>query len=243
MKSNQGSPFLKAGKKPYVRCAGPALLYDAFEGTPETLRELKTDEILELIEGPREEIVKSELVLFGKSGGVSGWLTARDAAGVVYAEKDASLFVCRAAIAMTDNFEIAKSEVLRKVDVGEALESVGGTKKDSEVEITRMQFKAIRDGKVGWITLRGNQGTTYVESAKEHYVVRKAAPFRKELARDSAVLSALQPGAVVDAKEAKEDSPPAKVGVKARALEDGTVGWVSISDGDSVLKPFFYPKK
>merc|ERR1712190_461550 len=124
---------------------------------------------------------------------------------------------------MTDVFDIKKCNVVRKVDIGEALEVVGGQQKqDSDVDISRVKLRATRDGKEGWVTLKGNQGTEFVKKRAEHYVANQDINVRQGSGRDSAVVRQLKKGEVFEGKQApKEEKPEAKFGVKVRAFEDG----------------------
>merc|ERR1712019_279312 len=123
--------------------------------------------------------------------------TLRDASGFTTAQLCKGLYVCRSTIAMTDVFDIKSNcQVIRKIDVGEALEVIGKEKEkqDSSVEIFRLQFKAVRDGKQGWVTLKGNQGTVFVEPSSEHYVMTCNASLRTGRGSDSQVVRELQIG-------------------------------------------------
>merc|ERR1711862_146155 len=132
----------------------------------------------------------------------------------------------------TDVFDIKDCQVLRKVDVGETLEVVGEAKKDSAVEISRLEFKAIRDGKTGWVTLRGNQGTIFMEQSTSHYVLAGDAILRSSAARSSTTVRELQKGETVEATEApREDLPDSHILAKVRAVENSEVGWLCWAKG------------
>jgi len=185
-------------------------------------------EVLELLQGPREETPDPELIMqCVASKDDAGWITLKDSLGKEIATPSTALYVCKSTIAMTDVFDIKDCQVVRKVDVGETLEVVGEAKKDSTVEISRLEFKAIRDGKTGWVTLRGNQGTIFMEQSTSHYVLTDDATLRSSAARSSAIVRELRKGETLEATTApKEDRPDSTVLAKVRALEDAEAGWL-----------------
>jgi len=243
MKSNQGVVFLKPTEKPFLHASKPATMHSNFDSSSKEVRKLQQDEVLELLEGPREETVRSEVTLRGSANkdSTSGWITLKDASGTTFASASKNLYVCRSTIAMTDNFDIRSCKVVRKVDVGEALEVIGGQaeKEDSNIEIKRLQFRAVRDGKDGWVTLKGNQGTVFLEPSTSHYRVEKQVALREDAARDSAIVRQLEPGETFEGKEApREEKPDAKLGVLVRSTADSEKGWVLFFAGpDAPVRP------
>jgi len=235
VKGNQGTPFLKPRDKPFLVATREAAMHAEFNSSSPVVRDLVKEEALELLEGPRDEAVDTEMLLRARasSDGSEGYLVLRDAAGAASAELSTSLFVCRSTIAMTDVFNIEECKVVRKVEVGEALEVVGGKdeKGDDDKAIKRLQFRAVRDGKEGWVTLKGNQGTVYVEKSTSHYVVSREAVLREGTLRTSAALRPLKVGEAVEALDAPvEVKPDARMGVLVRA-QDGKSGWVVFEKG------------
>jgi hypothetical protein len=234
LKGNQGTPFLKETKKPFMHALREASLREKFDETSPLVRKLEIDEVVELLEGPRDWTAEPAVMLHVKASkdGVAGWVTLKDT-GVTFASPSKSTYVCRSTIAMTDSFDIQNCNIVRKVGVGEALEVVASddqAKPDTDKAITRLRFKAPRDGKEGWVTLKGNNGTIFVEMSKSHYVVDKDLPLRETITKGSALVRSLIIGEVLEALEpAKELKPEAKLGVKIRPLEDGKVGWVVVS--------------
>jgi len=228
--SNQGTVFLTPMDKPFVWCATDAALTDGAGSASKQVRALAKDEVLELLEGPREEIPDPELLVrcTASKDGAAGWITIRDATGTQAAKPSKGLYVCKSAIAMTDVFDIKNCAVVRKVDVGETLEVVGEAKEDSAVEISRLEFKAVRDGKKGWVTLKGNQGTVFVEGSTSHYTISSGVTLRAAASRDSAAVRQLAVGEKIEATEApREDQPDSRILARVRALEDSAAGWLS----------------
>merc|ERR1712012_1462717 len=134
---------------------------------------------------------------------------------------------------MTDVFDIKNNcQVIRKVDVGETLEVVGEEKQDSSVEIFRLQFKAMRDGKQGWVVLKGNQGTVFVEPSSEHYTMTCSISLRSNRGSDSAMIRELQVGEqIVSLEPPREEKPEARIVTRVRACDGSVSGWVSWNAG------------
>jgi hypothetical protein len=74
-------------------------------------------------------------------------------------------FICNAGVSLTDIFNIQADEckTLCKIEVGDILEAMDEPKAHDSLGISRMQVKKLPDGVTGWVTLQGNQGTTYLE--------------------------------------------------------------------------------
>mmetsp|Transcript_63686 Transcript_63686/g.177113 ORF Transcript_63686/g.177113 Transcript_63686/m.177113 type:complete len:1974 (+) Transcript_63686:72-5993(+) len=245
MKGNQGTPFLKKSEKPFMAVGDAVSLQTSLDVSSPLVRALQQDEVLELLEGPRVEAPAAELLLHAAAStdSAEGWITLRDSAGVTSASLSTDLFVCRSAIAMTDVFDIKSCKVVRKVSPGEALICIGGQKgkEDTDVEITRLQFRAAKDGSEGWVTLKGNQGTVFVEASKSHYVLDREAVLRASKDKSSAAVRKLAKGDVIGAKEKPlEERPASRFVVKARAVEDSASGWVTFEPtaGGAPLKPW-----
>jgi hypothetical protein len=89
------------------------------------VRTLASDEVLELLEVPREQIFPDTIrarVKVSKDDAV-GWVTLKDRKEVVYAETNPKLYTCTATIAMTDGGNIQECKVVRKLALGEMFEA------------------------------------------------------------------------------------------------------------------------
>ncbi|CAE8628687.1 unnamed protein product [Polarella glacialis] len=244
IKGNQGTAFLKPREKPLLWASGDAEMRMTCQSSSSTVRRMKKDEVLELLEGPREEVFEAELYLKGTASkdGAKGWILLREPAGSNSALQSTKFYKCRSTIAMTDSFDITSCKVVRKVAIGEALEVIGGQEEraDAEISITRLRFRALKDGKEGWVTLKGNQGTVFVEASTSHYVLEKATALRAAASADAAEIRSLEPGEALEAEgPPQEVTPDTKLVMKARSLEDWQAGWVSFVAGPGApLKPW-----
>jgi len=251
MKNNQGTSFLKAAEKPYMSCVtevplrakldlsstilGQANLLSSKEAV---LRQVRKDEVLELLEGPRELTAAPEVLVQGRAGIYEGWITARNVAGDTIAAPSQEIYVCKAIIAMTDIKDIKTCKPVAKVAVGQVLKVIGG-KEDGEGAITRLKFRAMHSGKEGWVSLKGNQGTDYLELSKSHYVLQQSTQLRAGPEAESALVRKLEVGEAFEAMSPpKEVTQDAQIGVLARAESDGEAGWVMFSSkGSCPLRP------
>jgi len=231
VKGNHGTPFLQEVEKPFYACNTEMSLETDFEGS-NAVRMLKEDEVVELLEGPRKEEVPDAIRAKVKaaSDGATGWLTLKNPRGVAFAEPNSNYYIITSSVALTDTLDIKNCSVVRKLSAGEALIVDGEPSPDNEANITRVKGKAAKDGKEGYITVKGNAGTVYAAPSEKYYAVVKEAPLHKQFKSDSAeTVRMLEVGEAVEVVEGprSETMEPA-VRVKGRALHDGAVGWIAL---------------
>jgi hypothetical protein len=197
------------------------------------IRELARDEVMELMEGPREDCADPDLLLHGKSvkDDATGWVLLSNAPGDPALTLAQDMYVCQSAIAMTDNLDIKNCSVLRKVDVGEVLKVIGKEEaKSDSMDITRLRFRAHRDGKEGYVTLKGNQGTVFLEKSTKHHVVGRQVALTTSSRKGAPVIRQLEVGEVFEACEKpKQGQDDVLMVLKARTLSDSLSGWVTYS--------------
>eukprot|EP00928_Gymnodinium_smaydae_P006786 TRINITY_DN1241_c0_g3_i4.p1 TRINITY_DN1241_c0_g3~~TRINITY_DN1241_c0_g3_i4.p1 ORF type:complete len:1829 (+),score=752.40 TRINITY_DN1241_c0_g3_i4:367-5487(+) len=109
-----------------------------------------------------------------------------DADGKLSAQEFQNIFreryTCKKSISLTDGFDVAEGKTVAKVEPGDVLETTGSTKAD-EAGMLRCECKLVEGGQTGWITLKGNQGTTYAD------VVLPITAYSKEM--DKAISDAV----------------------------------------------------
>lgn len=244
LKSGEGAPFLKPREKPFMWVSEPSTFlskdFEAEDGDApsKAVRELKQDELLELLEGPRKQEVAPELVLKAtvSKGAAAGWVTMRDAMGKTHASIAKDIYICKSIIAMTSHADIKDPacKVIRKVTVGEALHAAADAKPttDGDKGLSRMKFKALKDDKEGFVTLLGNEGKVFCEVSNSHYAMNCAGPLRRAAERSAEVVQELKKGEVFEAPAPPtEFQAEPRMGVKARAVEDEKTGWITFSAG------------
>jgi hypothetical protein len=239
LKGNQGTAFLEESLKPSYYATDTVTMQDGFasEGTNE-LRALKPYEVIEVLEGPKKEIVGSALRAKGKaSDGTVGWFTIKSKQGNDLAQPGKSTWSCTSAIALTDNMDIKACKVIRKLQKGEILSVLEGPTADANSGVERIRVKAKKDDKEGWVTTKGNAGTKYAEETGKCFIISKPTPLQKDFSSDSETIRMLADQEVVDLMEGPRDEqgePPVRI--RGRSLNDGAIGWVTLKGSN--LKPW-----
>jgi hypothetical protein len=238
---NQGTTFVEKIDKPYVVCEAEAPLQESCASSSADLRKLVAGEVLEMVEGPREETAVEITRAKGKSGkdGATGWVLFKDEHGQCFFESQ-KLMVCKKSGALTDGFDIAACSAIRKLDIGELLEMTEEPKEDEKRKVLRVHVKAKSDGKEGWVTVKGNQGTVYVEESKLHFNCSKEV----ELENDDGTTRNLEVGEPFELlMEPATEMRGGKLLAKVRSMNgsktpDAPVeGWVVV--GEAVLPWIF----
>eukprot|EP00927_Polykrikos_kofoidii_P059005 TRINITY_DN5399_c0_g2_i3.p1 TRINITY_DN5399_c0_g2~~TRINITY_DN5399_c0_g2_i3.p1 ORF type:complete len:1960 (+),score=510.81 TRINITY_DN5399_c0_g2_i3:78-5957(+) len=231
VKGNQGTPFLQEAAKPFYAMQREVQMDKEFKPDGEVVRSLKGEEIVELVEGPRKGVVLAALRAKVKvaSDGASGWVSIRGRDETVYAEVNAKLLHCTQSVAMTDNKDMASCKVLRKLAVGELFEAFGEAVEDSDSGVWRVEGRAMKDSKTGWIATKGNAGTTFMEAANKFYSVVKQVDLHKKFPSgdDAEVVRTLSEGESFQVIEGpREETSAPEVRVKVRAVTDSACGWI-----------------
>lgn len=137
---------------------------------------------------------------------------------------------------MTSDISI-KGKTMRRLEVGEVVEILEGPKKDPAVGVERVHAKAMKDGALGWVTVLGNQGSSFLEDGGNVFKVLK----------ETIVTSSFQLGAAEDKNtKVKDTTRKLKLGelvevlewptleeesgltrMKGRCKTDGVSGWIT----------------
>jgi hypothetical protein len=220
---------------------GAVAMHESFSASAGIVRSLVPDELLELLEGPREEknVPEVRLKCRATKDGAEGWMTVRGSAGE-NASESKDFYVCKSTIAMTDVSDLKTCKVLKKVVAGEVLQVTETESQDKDLDMGRLKFRSTKDGKEGWVTVKGNQGTIYLELSDSYYRVDKATNLVSAVSVDSIKVRELSAGEAVESLAAPiEQRPETKLGLRARAHTDGKIGWVlfSAKAGPPPVKP------
>merc|ERR550537_3658 len=92
--------------------------------------------------------------------GAQGFITVRDHAGVFFAELSDKHYTCAAVTGITDEFNMSKCKVVRKLAVGELVVALDEPKEEEEKKILRVQVKALKDDVTGWVAINGVKADT-----------------------------------------------------------------------------------
>jgi hypothetical protein len=230
VKGNQGTAFLEPVNKPFYYCHKEEVALEAqFEGAgQDALRVLQVDEVVELLQGPCQVTQPSvvRMRVHAVKDTAQGWITTRNRDGVTFAEKTEKLYCCVASVAMTDGQDVKKSKVLRKLEEKELFEAAEFPVKDESTGTLRCSGRALKDGQTGWVTLKGNAGTVFVEAQTKYWQITKGTTMNKRI--DADFVRALEVGELCRVLEGPKEEKPAIVQrLRGRALKDGTEGWLT----------------
>lgn len=133
------------------------------------------------------------------------------------------------AIALTDGQNVNTCKTLRKVELEEVLVALEGPLKEGG--LTRVRVKSMVDGAEGWVSVKGNAGTPFLQEVeKPYYSVCKELSLDKEF-RTTGAIRQLEADEVLELLEG-----PRKVVHKnvlrgrVKANKDGAAGWVTLKD-------------
>mmetsp|Transcript_116750 Transcript_116750/g.310641 ORF Transcript_116750/g.310641 Transcript_116750/m.310641 type:complete len:667 (-) Transcript_116750:69-2069(-) len=149
----------------YVVLKETALTAEKTDG--ETKRQLQVGEVAEALdfaESTAEGGAKCIRVRACKDG-AEGWACIGEAGseGGVRLELAGAIFTCVKETILTDALKISEGETVRRITRGELIEALDFEKKDDGCGIGRIQCKALRDGKSGWVSVAGNTGLAFLE--------------------------------------------------------------------------------
>jgi len=163
-----------------------------------------------------------------------GWVTLKDRGEVEYAQLNPSLFLCKSSVAITDGEDVKNCKVVRKLAEGELFGIAGAVVTDEATSVSRVEGTAVKDGKKGWITTKGNAGTVFAEAATTIYSVTKEVELTKVFASDGPpenVVRKLEVGETFQVTEGPRDEKVApEVRVKVKCVNDAAVGWTSLKE-------------
>jgi len=162
VKGNAGTIYAEPSTRHYtVRI--PVPLHKKFAThASEKVRMLEKDEAVQILEGPREEKFDAVMRLKGcaLSDGSSGWITVKDK----NLKPWSPFYKCSNATVIHDGFQVKAAQVVRRLEAGETVELIEGPRLEKEIGVMRIKARVETDGAVGWITVKGKQGTVFLRS-------------------------------------------------------------------------------
>jgi hypothetical protein len=201
------------------------------------LKELQPGEVVEHLAGPQDVLEGSDLRVRGVAchEEVSGWLHVRDKKGGTLAALSTDVQKCMEAVAMTDVADFGKCTMVRRINAGEALVLLPDKAVKPSEGGSRSKFRACSDGREGWVTTLGSQGTVYVKPGQKHYVCQQATPMHAGLGAESAVVRVLMPGEAFAAfEEPREVAGAARQTLYRVRTADNEEGWISSTVDEEV---------
>jgi hypothetical protein len=242
VKSQSGTVYMSSTEKPYLWCTDDLTLHAEQRLDSKKAQSLHPGEVVELLQGPIQETVVAGQRVRGIAchESTQGWLQVKDKTGNVLAKPSARVFKCVESIAMTDVSDFENCNLLRKIEADEALELLPDKAISPEDGGQRKRFRACRDGKEGWVTTEGSQGTIYVKPAPKHYICSQAAALHQDLGAASSVVRVLMPGeAFMAFEDAKEVSGGEKqTAYQVKSCASSTTGWLFCGTSSQEVLPW-----
>lgn len=221
MEGNQGTSYVKETSKPFYVCTKDEVLMG------EDGDKVKLGEVVELLQGPERKISNIQRakckVLKDQT---SGWFTIVDQFGTTYAKEVPNLYKCVSPVVMTEELDI-ESKVMSRLSKGSCLVLEDGPTKDSRGNLERLRGRLVGTSSSGWVTIKGNAGTVFLEACQNHYVILQPTSLEKH--------GQLQVDEIVQVLERKEETAPQEQRLKVRHLADGRSGWISLK-ANSMMK-------
>lgn len=141
-----------------------------------------------------------------------------------FAEMLERYFKCIKDIVMTNALDL-ESEIVRKVAVGEILEVLEGPTTIEDTGISRVRARALADNKKGWVALKGNKGTCFLQQTmKPAYCVAEATVIEGESGGEAKVGDVLE---LIRGPITEAALPATRARCKASS---GQTGWITVSD-------------
>jgi len=163
LKGNQGTAYVEESSKHY-KCTAAVSLEDRFPSGSKALRMLEVGETFEISEGPKSETKIGASRIRGRNigDGKEGWATWTKRSMYSWSPHHS----CKSSIALHDGLEVESAKLVRKLEVGESLEALEPPQLEKG-GVLRVRLRAEKDGATGFATVKGNQGTVYLESIHE----------------------------------------------------------------------------
>jgi len=230
-KDQKGVQFAEQDVKYYSCTTSVAMTDDLDIKNCKVIRKLTVGELFTVEEGPNEDKEAGISRVKGKAlnDDKEGWITIKGNAGTVYAEASSKHYTMLAEAPLQKKFASEGAEEIRKLAKGEALQVVEGPKEESFPPAVRVKGKALSDGVVGWITLKGSEN---VKPWQPFYKCLKALPLHDARNAEGAkVLRELAAEEVLELMEGPVEEGK-ELRMKGRAEKDGLVGWATIKDSE-----------
>jgi len=234
VKGNQGTIFLVAHTKPMYLLNSEVHAHPDFEGTQPSTGRISSGSLVELLEGPRNgaprQVQRAQFKVQQGSNETKGWLALEDGSGVTLMEK-AKIHICRQVIAVTPELNIKQGKSSRKLSIGEMVEVLNEPQDYNG--LPRVQVRAKLDGLEGWVTVKGNQGTSFIEASDNFYICSRPQPLEEESGRVRAMsnINEVHAGDLVELVAGPQtETRPGVSTMRGRCLQTGIEGWFAASE-------------
>lgn len=148
-------------------------------------------------------------------------------------------FCVKKEIAVTTSLDISTGKTIRRAEMDELLIVTEGPCTDEKLGVSRIKGRMLRDGQEGWVTLKGNQGTPYLQEVEKPYF---STTIQVRLDKESGNVEGqgevrkLAPDEILELVEGpKKETFPDSIRVRGKAMKDGATGWILAQDKAGVV--------
>lgn len=137
---------------------------------------------------------------------------------------------------VTDRRAVKDGKIVRRLEVDEVLQVLEGPVQDDAVSLMRLRGRAMKDGIEGWVTVKGNSGTVFLEPGggvwKTKHEVAVHSTFEPD-AEDCKTVHTLKEGSFVEVLEwDKKHEASGSIRVMVKAYGTNFSGWVTKGGDD-----------
>ncbi|CAJ1441373.1 unnamed protein product, partial [Effrenium voratum] len=121
------------------------------------------------------------------------------------------------------------STCLARLEAGEVVELIGDEEKAELHEVRRIRARRLKDGQEGWVTVKGNNGTVFLQPGGDRLSVVKETSLTESVSvTGQDALRQLRVGEVLDIMgEESVEEASGLLRARVRAQADGKVGWAT----------------
>jgi len=212
----------------YVVQKAVAITPDFDIGKGKTIRKVDSEEVIEVLEGPRVDEKLGMTRIRGKSllDLAEGWITVKGNNGTPFLKEAEKPFYTTSTEVCLEVEDEAKPRSLKP---GEVLELVEGPRKSNLGNILRARGQVLSDKSSGWFTM-SKHGINYAEPNNKLYECMSAAAMTATLEVKSSIVRKLSVGELFIVEEGPTEDPAAGIArVKGRPMTEASkVGWITV---------------
>jgi len=158
----------------FMKVVKETTITESLSITEGSKRKLAAGEVVEVHGLPTVEGNVTRVKCKALKDDLTGFVTVKGTAGSVFLMDGGRVFKVVKETIMTDHFDLdsqeakdasKKLEEPRKLKTGELVEVRVWSMKEEKSGLMRMKCRAKNDGKIGWVTVTGNAGTTFLTVA------------------------------------------------------------------------------
>lgn len=199
-----------------------------------TIRKAETDEVIEVLEGPRTDTKVGLTRVKGKSliDGQEGWITVNGNQGTPFLqEMEKPYYACTCEVVLQSTFSTDVEDDIRTLAADEVLELLEGPRKEAFSPTVRVRGRAASDSATGWFTVKDSKGRIFAEADGQYYACTTSVALTDHLdIKSCSVLRKLTEGEVFAVLEGptQDRETVGITRVRGRAMKDDMEGWITI---------------